>query len=301
MAAPTAAPKPSRKRRKSTSPAPPTPAPDALQELNEILERLKNLDLPEEDGEPLESDYHVMQIPLLDELVRLHLGATYDYFCSGNMFIYYSVEQAVEVASYVRERCPREPRYKGPDFFLVKGVDGRKERTRWVVWEEGGRYPDLVIEIVSPSTAAKDKEANVEFYAQVFRVPEYFWYDPYTGELAGYRLVGDAYKRLEPNEHGWLWSEVLGAYVGIWEGEWRQRRRRWVRLYDASGALVLTESERAEQERQRAEQERQRAEAEAQRAEQERQRAEQERQRREQVEAELEQLRAKLREMGVEP
>ena len=99
MAAPTAAPKPARKRRKPTSPAPPTPAPDALQELNEILERLKNLDLPEEDGEPLESDYHVMQIPLLDELVRLHLGATYDYFCSGNMFIYYSMEQAIEVAS----------------------------------------------------------------------------------------------------------------------------------------------------------------------------------------------------------
>ncbi len=271
MAAPTAAPKPTRKRRKP--PAQPTPTPDTLHDIHAILERLKHLELPEEDGEPLESDYHVMQIPLLDELVRLHLGDTQDYFCSGNMFIFYSVEQAIEVAGYVKERKPRQPRYKGPDFFLVKGVDGRKERTRWVVWEEGGKYPDLIIEIISPSTATKDKEVNVKFYAQVFRVPEYFWFDPFTGELAGYRLAGDVYARIEPNERGLLWSAVLGAYVGVWEGEWRQRRRRWVRLYDASGALVLTESERAAQERQRAEQ----------------------------AEAELERLRAKLREMGVEP
>ncbi|MCX7925948.1 MAG: hypothetical protein N2554_09080, partial [Fimbriimonadales bacterium] len=45
-------------------------------ELQELLEHLRNLDLPEEDGEPLESDFHVMQIPLLDEVVRQHLGET---------------------------------------------------------------------------------------------------------------------------------------------------------------------------------------------------------------------------------
>ncbi|MFN7019641.1 MAG: hypothetical protein ACK4RG_10295, partial [Fimbriimonadales bacterium] len=78
----------------------PTPTPDTLRDIHAILERLKQLELPEEDGEPLQSDYHVMPIPLLDELVRLHLGDTQDYFCSGNLFICYSVEQAIEVAGY---------------------------------------------------------------------------------------------------------------------------------------------------------------------------------------------------------
>ncbi len=38
----------------------------------QFLERVKNLDLPEGDGVPLEGDYHVMQIPLLDNVVRQH-------------------------------------------------------------------------------------------------------------------------------------------------------------------------------------------------------------------------------------
>ncbi|MFN7017458.1 MAG: hypothetical protein ACK4P5_09920, partial [Fimbriimonadales bacterium] len=89
MATTTTAPKPTRQRRTKQTPAQPILTPDELQDLIQTLERLKNLDLPEEDGEPLESDYHMMQIPLLDELVRQHLGDTQDYFCGGNMFIYY--------------------------------------------------------------------------------------------------------------------------------------------------------------------------------------------------------------------
>ncbi|MFN4033994.1 MAG: Uma2 family endonuclease [Fimbriimonadales bacterium] len=291
MATTATAPKTTRQRRTKQTPAHPTLTPNQLQDLIETLERLKHLDLPEEDGEPLESDYHVMQIPLLDAVVRQHLGDTQDYFCGGNMFIYYSLQQAQEVSDYVRARTRKRPSYKGPDFFLVKGVDGAKRRDKWVVWEEGGKYPDLVVEIISPSTASKDKRWNVRFYARVFRTPEYFWYDPYSGELRGYRLSGRRYRRIAPDARGWLWSEVLGAWLGVWEGVWHGRRYAWLRLYDKEGRLVPTP---AEYERARAEQERQRAEAEALRAEQERQRAEQ-------SQAELEQLKAKLRELGVEP
>ncbi|MFN4261995.1 MAG: Uma2 family endonuclease, partial [Gemmataceae bacterium] len=193
-------------------------------------------------------------------------------------------QQVQEVSDYLRARTRKRPSYKGPDFFLVKGVDGAKRRDKWVVWEEGGKYPDLIIEIVSPSTVSKDKRRNVRFYARVFRTPEYFWYDPYTGELRGYRLSGRRYRRIVANARGWLWSEVLGVWLGVWEGVWHGRRYAWLRLYDREGRLVPTP-----------------AEYERARAEQERQRAEQERQRAEQAEAELERLRAKLREMGVEP
>ncbi|MCS7301739.1 MAG: Uma2 family endonuclease [Fimbriimonadales bacterium] len=245
-------------------------APPEILEIEKALQRLRRLPLPEEDGEPLETDYHRVQIALLDEVVRQLLGDTNDYFCGGNMFVYYSYEQAREVIGYVRRRKPRQPRYKGPDFFLVKDVDGSKERRYWAVWYEDGRYPDLIVELTSPSTAKKDKEENVQFYAQVFRTPEYFWYDPFSDELRGYRLANGVYAPIEPNERGWLWSRVLEAYVGVWDGVWQGRNRRWIRLYDANGDLVPTQAER-------------------------------ERSLRLQAEAEVERLKAKLRELGVEP
>jgi Uma2 family endonuclease len=95
------------------------------------------------------------------------------------------VEEYVEAATVARK-----PRFKGPDFFLVRDVDGTKPRESWVVWDEGGRYPDLVVEFISTSTRKKDVDENVKFYARVFRVLEYFWFDRRTGELAGYRLSG---------------------------------------------------------------------------------------------------------------
>ena len=105
----------------------------------------------------MESDWHVVSISLLDELVRNHLGTPTHYFCGGNMFIYYSVQQAKEIEEYVEgETAQKKPRFKGPDFFLVKEVDGTKPRESWVVWEEDGRYPDLVVEFISSSTRRKD-------------------------------------------------------------------------------------------------------------------------------------------------
>ena len=219
------------------------------------LEYLKNLELPEGDGEPLESDWHVVQISLLDELVRQLWRGRSDFFCGGNMFIYYSLEQAESV---IKGR----PLYKGPDFFVVKGVDGTKPRKSWVVWKEGGRYPDVIVELLSPTTARKDKNQNKRLYEQVFNTTEYFWYDVDTGELKGFRLREGRYEPIAPNEHGWLWSVELGAYLGIWEGEYRGRHYPWLRLYTAEGELIPTQ---AEAEHQRAEAEHQRAERLAQR------------------------------------
>jgi Uma2 family endonuclease len=251
------------------------------------LEQLQQLKLPSGDGDKMESDWHVVSITLLDELVRNHLGEPTHYFCGGNMFIYYSIEQAKEIEEYVEAKTvKRKPRFKGPDFFLVRDVDGTKPRESWVVWNEDGRYPDLVVEFVSPSTRGKDVDANAQFYAHVFRVPEYFWFDRRSGELVGYRLVGRDYVRIEPDARGWLWSAVLGAYLGVWRGEYRGRVWSWLRLWDSEGQLVLTREEREARERARAEQ----AEA----------RAEQAEARAQQLQAELEQLREQLRQQGIE-
>ncbi|MCX7924842.1 MAG: hypothetical protein N2554_03405, partial [Fimbriimonadales bacterium] len=71
-----------------------TPTPE---QAREVLPRLQSLELPVGDGDRMESDWHVVHISLIDELVRLHLGASSDYFCGGNMFLSFSLEQAQEI------------------------------------------------------------------------------------------------------------------------------------------------------------------------------------------------------------
>jgi Uma2 family endonuclease len=285
MVTPATTPKPKRPKRA----APQADAPPLADDIRASLEQLQQLKLYPGDGDRMESDWHVVSISLLDELVRNHLGAPKNYFCGGNMFIYYSVAQAKEVEEYVEAKTvARKPRFKGPDFFLVRDVDGTKPRESWVVWDEGGRYPDLVVEFISTSTRKKDVDENVKFYARVFRVPEYFWFDRRSGELVGYRLSGSSYTPIEPDSRGRLWSEVLGAYLGVWRGEYRGRRFPWLRLWDKEGRLVPTTAERAARERTA----RSRAEA---RAEQAEAQAQQERAERERLQAELERLREQLR------
>ncbi|MCS7066186.1 MAG: Uma2 family endonuclease, partial [Fimbriimonadales bacterium] len=191
------------------------------------------------DGQPLESDWHVVQISLLDELVRQLWQGRHDFFCGGNIFIYYSIQQAESISK-------GRPLYKGPDFFVVKGVDGTRPRKYWAVWDEDGRYPDVIVELLSPMTAERDTTRYKELYERIFRTAEYFWYDVDTRELKGFRLRGGRYEPIEPNERGWLWSSQLDAWLGIWEGEYRGRHYPWLRLYTPEGELVPTHEELSE-------------------------------------------------------
>jgi Uma2 family endonuclease len=121
------------------------------------------------------------------------------------MFIYFSREQA------------KNRDFRGPDFFAVLNVDGKRERQGWVIWEEEGRYPDVIVELTSPSTARTDKVRKKAIYEGTFRTPDYFIYDPFDGNsLQGWHLGADQrYHSLERNERGWLWCETLGTCVKI--------------------------------------------------------------------------------------
>lgn len=122
-------------------------------------------DLIFDDGEPLESNRHRIAMNALIRLMLVAKSGRTDYFTSGNMFIYYSSEQA------------RNRDFRGPDFFVVLNVDGTRERLGWVVWEENGRYPDVIVELMSPSTAAVDLGVKKDIYEQIFRTPDYFVFD----------------------------------------------------------------------------------------------------------------------------
>jgi Uma2 family endonuclease len=161
--------------------------------------------------------------------------------------------------------------FRGPDFFVVLDTD-QKVRKSWTIWEEDGKYPNLILEILSPTTANTDRNFKKTLYQDTFRTPDYFWFDPETLEFAGFHLVDGKYEPLQPNAQGHLWSQQLGLYLGIYQG--------LVRFFTPDGQLVPTPEESADQETQRANQE-------TQRAEQERERAER--------------LAAKLRELNIDP
>jgi len=241
-------------------------------------------DLIFDDGEPLESNRHRIAMNALIEAVTLAYQGREDYFTGGNMFVYYSVEQA------------RNRDFKGPDFFVTLNVDGTKERQGWVVWQEHGRYPDVIVELMSPSTAAVDKGKKKLLYEQTFKTGHYFVYDPFVPEsLQGWKLSEKfRYEEITPDERGWLWCDSLGLWLGTWSGTILRETATWLRFYDAAGNLVKLSFELAEEERAIAQQQRERADRAQERAvlAESNLKLEQER---------AEKLAARLKELGIDP
>ena len=200
-------------------------------------------ELPYDDREPMESPRHKAQMDLLIDALIPWLEQREDGFVGGNMFVYYSLAQV------------RNKDFKGPDFFVVLGVP-KGERKSWVVWEEE-KAPDVVIELLSESTAAADKNEKKLIYQNRMRVPEYFWYDPFNPEdWAGFSIQQRVYQPLLPNARNQLVSESLGLALQRWEGNYKGIDALWLRWATWAGELLPTPEE---QERQRAQQERQRA------------------------------------------
>jgi Uma2 family endonuclease len=183
------------------------------------------------DEPALESELHLKQIILLISCIQWSWKERNDFYAAGNLSIYYKYP------------LPKSEYFRGPDFFVVLGTE-RKTRKSWVVWEEDGKYPNFILEILSPSTANTDREFKKQLYQDTFRTPDYFWFDPYTLEFAGFHLVDGKYQPLVANEKGHLWSQQLGLYLGIHDG--------LLRYFTSEGNLVPTPEESAEHEAKKA-------------------------------------------------
>lgn len=253
------------------------------------------------DEPEMESTLHYVQLALLVATLKWWWRDRSDFFIGANLSIYFSRQQL------------KTRDFRGPDFFLVRDTHN-EPRTSWVVWEEGGKYPDLIIELLSASTEEIDRTIKLDIYQERFRTPEYFWFSPETLEFKGHRLVDGHYQEVLADERGWRWSSVMGLYLGVEAGALRyftpegelvptpeetalrelQRAQQAVEYAEQATALAQQAAEHAEQAIRHAEQETQRAEQATQRAEQEAQRAEQETQR-------AARLAAKLIELGINP
>ncbi|MGE3598571.1 MAG: Uma2 family endonuclease, partial [Dehalococcoidia bacterium] len=195
---------------------------------------------------------HRSQMNLLIETLALYWSDRDDFFVGGNMFLYFTLEQA-------------SGRYfRGPDFFVVLGVP-RKEHKSWLVWQEG-KGPDVIIELLSASTAAIDKGEKKLVYQDNLRVPEYFWYHPFSSERAGFVLRDGVYEAILPDREDRLICKSLDLALVIWNGEYQGIEAPWLRWATLDGVLLPSGEELASRERRRADQERLRADQEQLRA-----------------------------------
>jgi len=205
-------------------------------------------DLPYSDGVPMESEMHVLQMTLLTESLRLGWADRDDFYVGGNMFVYYSELQS------------KKNDFRGPDVFVVLDTV-KKVRRSWVVWEEDGRTPDVVIELTSPSTEAVDRGEKKRIYARTLRTAEYYLYDPYEKRLEGYQLdLGRGeYEPMTPDDRGWYRSKMLGLWLGVQRGTFQGLDELWLRWIDDDGLALPSEGDRAAAERAKAAEERARA------------------------------------------
>ena len=118
------------------------------------------------DEPSLESNLHLRQIVLLIQCLEWLWQDRDDYFATGNLTVYYSPNQK------------KSDEFRGPDFLVVLGTTRNQNRRSWVVWQEDGKYPNVIVEILSKSTAKVDREEKKQIYQDIFRTPDYFCFDP---------------------------------------------------------------------------------------------------------------------------
>jgi len=115
-----------------------------------------------------------------------------DFYASGNLTIYYSPEQ-------IRSRD------FGDQTFRCTGNAAPTSQKLGGLGRDG-KYPNLIVEILSDSTAAIDRGLKKQLY-QVHSArlttsgltsnPRICWFHSRDGQ----------YQPLEPNSQGWLWSQ----------------------------------------------------------------------------------------------
>ncbi|NJN65334.1 MAG: Uma2 family endonuclease [Chloroflexaceae bacterium] len=225
---------------------------------------VQEVEYPESDGKPMaETDVHRDEMFAVIQALEYFFRNQPDVYVSGNLLLYY------------QEGDPT--RSVAPDVLVVKGIPKHKRRI-YRLWVEG-RPPNVIIEVTSKSTRAKDLVTNHRRY-RLMGVREYLLFDPLgeylSPQLQGFRLVRGRYGRMHAARDGSLVSQELGMRVLV-----AGQRLRLVDL--ASGAPLLRPDEEADAHR---------AEAAARHA------AEQQLH---QSEQRAEKLAARLRELGIDP
>jgi Uma2 family endonuclease len=208
-----------------------------------------------EDDTPVDNFLSAKLQRLLVEILyssEAELTIRKPFLADANVGIFYSIHQPPLV----------------PDIFLSLDVEvpsdfKQKKNRTYFVWEFG-KSPDVVIEIVS-NKVGNELGTKLEKYARM-GVTYYAVFDPLQqlGESL-LQVFGLSFGRYHPLEitivpieneerKSLYWLEEVGIGLTLWPGEYEGTSDTWLRWCDSQGLVILTGSERAEQERLRAEQ-----------------------------------------------
>lgn len=235
---------------------------------------------PDSDGQPMaDNTLQFDWIGLIKWNAEAYFRKRPDVFVAGDHLIY-----PVEGDPEVRQ---------APDVYVALGRP-KRDRGSYKVWEEGGVFPQVVFEVMSPSNRINQMQRKHAFYDR-FGVAEYYVvYPEHPSDLEIHVRSEGALKPVEePNQ---FVSPLLGfrfllerGRLTIYGPDGRQFRKpdEIAEERDEAEEWLSRERVRAEQEKHRAEQEKLRAEQEKQRAELEKQRADR--------------LAERLRQLGVDP
>jgi Uma2 family endonuclease len=216
---------------------PPLPAKKILPTMYD----LKSED-PEEPGLP--DEFHDFQPQLLRETFIPPDFPKDEVFIAADLNIYYDTHHPLW--------------YKRPDWFAVLGVprlyEGKDLRLSYVIWQEG-IDPSVMVELISPGTEKEDlgqtlREVNQpptkwEVYERILRIPYYIVFDRYSDELKVFQNIAGRYQPMEIADNR-VWLPELGLGIGLWQGNYQDVERLWLRWYDTAGNWISTPSEKAE-------------------------------------------------------
>ncbi|MBI3468649.1 MAG: Uma2 family endonuclease [Planctomycetes bacterium] len=234
----------------SPAPAQPSPVPGLRPEDIPSLEHIQT-----EDDTPVDNIYSLKQMFLLvDPLYNSWEGPGEGrkFLAVANVGLFYAVHKPPLV----------------PDAMLSLDVElgedhWAKENRSYFIWILG-KPPEVVIEVVSNREGEEDTR-KFRLYAQLGILYYVIWDPEQHLRSDPLRIFTLSERRYVPLQGSFL--PVVGLGLTTWQGTYENWTNTWLRWSDASGVLIPTGAERAEQERQQAEQERQRAEQERQRAE----------------------------------
>ncbi|MBI4606940.1 MAG: Uma2 family endonuclease [Planctomycetes bacterium] len=221
-----------------------------------------------EDDRPVDNIYSALQQKLLTEPLYSSWagpGEGRKFLAVSNVGLFYAAKKPPLV----------------PDAMLSLDVELgndplEKENRSYFTWILG-KPPEVVIEVISNVEGEEDTR-KFRLYAQL-GVLYYVIWDP--GLHLGsdpLRIYSLSEKRYAPLQGRFL--PVVGLGLTTWNGMFESWPTRWLRWCDATGAVIPTGAERAEEERRRAEDERQRAQ---------------------EAEGRAAKLAARLRALGVDP
>ena len=210
----------------------------------QLLEEIDYTQIVTEDDTPVDNFQSEKQQRLLVEPLYSSWQPGVPFIAAANVGLFYALKQDPLV----------------PDAFLSLGVtmpdDWSKKRNRsYFAWEMG-KFPEVVIEIVSNKKGYElgDKKNDyarmgIACYAVFEPLKQLQGEDELNGSLLKLWALQQK-KYVELTAPFWLESVELG--LTLWEGTFEGRQDLWLRWCDRDGNIILTGAERADEAEERA-------------------------------------------------